>query len=181
MHRDLAARNVLLGQNMVAKVADYGLSRDMAINSKSEECYYKMNTSRPMPVRWMVRPAALFLCRVEEPGRRRVELSHPVRRLFSQAPESILYRKHSKASDVWAFGCLMVEMWSSGAVRCGRRDAGPFIGEMRGLYSLHTLQRFVSIDALRQARGRGGHYAPCVGCNRHTQGECRSAAGEVRW
>jgi serine/threonine protein kinase len=56
VHRDLAARNILLGPDLQAKVADYGLSRDMAMNIKAEECYYKMNTSRPMPIRWMVRP-----------------------------------------------------------------------------------------------------------------------------
>ena len=28
VHRDLAARNVLLGENLVTKLADFGLSRD---------------------------------------------------------------------------------------------------------------------------------------------------------
>ena len=65
VHRDLAARNVLLGEGLQAKVSDYGLSRNMAIGSGAEDCYYKMSTSRPMPVRWMVR------FRVKRGGRRR--------------------------------------------------------------------------------------------------------------
>jgi serine/threonine protein kinase len=55
VHRDLAARNVLIGENLLAKVSDYGLSRNMAIGTDAEDCYYKLNTSRPMPIRWMVR------------------------------------------------------------------------------------------------------------------------------
>uniref|UniRef100_A0A671T2X9 receptor protein-tyrosine kinase n=1 Tax=Sinocyclocheilus anshuiensis TaxID=1608454 RepID=A0A671T2X9_9TELE len=45
IHRDLAARNVLVGESLVAKIADFGLSR-------GEEVYVKKTMGR-LPVRWM--------------------------------------------------------------------------------------------------------------------------------
>nr|XP_040040327.1 tyrosine-protein kinase receptor Tie-1 isoform X3 [Gasterosteus aculeatus aculeatus] len=45
IHRDLAARNVLVGDSLVAKIADFGLSR-------GEEVYVKKTMGR-LPVRWM--------------------------------------------------------------------------------------------------------------------------------
>ncbi|XP_078461486.1 tyrosine-protein kinase receptor Tie-1 isoform X2 [Lampetra planeri] len=45
IHRDLAARNILVAENYVAKIADFGLSR-------GEEVYVKKTMGR-LPVRWM--------------------------------------------------------------------------------------------------------------------------------
>ena len=50
VHRDLAARNVLLATGMVAKVADFGLSRQVETEDNSNE-YYKSHGGM-VPVRW---------------------------------------------------------------------------------------------------------------------------------
>jgi serine/threonine protein kinase len=49
LHRDLAARNVLVGVDLVCKVSDYGLSREVT----EERDYYRHKTDRVVPLRWM--------------------------------------------------------------------------------------------------------------------------------
>ncbi|XP_013400754.1 fibroblast growth factor receptor-like [Lingula anatina] len=48
LHRDLAARNVLMFDNRVCKISDFGLARNIA-----ESRQYERQTSGPLPVRWM--------------------------------------------------------------------------------------------------------------------------------
>ena len=54
VHRDLAARNCLVGQNMVVKISDFGLSRDIYAAD-----YYRMQTKSLVPLRWMP-PESIF-------------------------------------------------------------------------------------------------------------------------
>eukprot|EP00731_Ephydatia_muelleri_P032043 Em0023g550a len=49
VHRDLAARNVLVGENEVCKVADFGLLRELP----EENSIYQSTANAPLPVRWM--------------------------------------------------------------------------------------------------------------------------------
>uniref|UniRef100_A0A8C4TCC7 Fibroblast growth factor receptor n=1 Tax=Erpetoichthys calabaricus TaxID=27687 RepID=A0A8C4TCC7_ERPCA len=54
IHRDLAARNVLVTEDNVMKIADFGLARDV-----HNIDYYKKTTNGRLPVKWMA-PEALF-------------------------------------------------------------------------------------------------------------------------
>jgi hypothetical protein len=89
IHRDLAARNVLVASGMVAKVADFGLSRSSAVDGGSDGgTEYYRSKHGVFPVRWT-------------------------------APEAMEQSVFSQASDVWSFGIVMVEMLQDGVAPYG--------------------------------------------------------------
>lgn len=48
VHRDLAARNCMVSENLVVKIGDFGMTRDIY-----ETDYYRKGTKGLLPVRWM--------------------------------------------------------------------------------------------------------------------------------
>ena len=47
VHRDLAARNILVGNNEVMKITDFGMTRLLY------EEVYQTQTKKKMPIKWM--------------------------------------------------------------------------------------------------------------------------------
>ncbi|XP_072025085.1 hepatocyte growth factor receptor-like [Amphiura filiformis] len=49
VHRDLAARNCMIDENLIVKIADFGLSRDM----NESDYYISTDVKAKLPVKWM--------------------------------------------------------------------------------------------------------------------------------
>uniref|UniRef100_A0A3Q4I969 Src-related kinase lacking C-terminal regulatory tyrosine and N-terminal myristylation sites n=1 Tax=Neolamprologus brichardi TaxID=32507 RepID=A0A3Q4I969_NEOBR len=57
VHRDLAARNILVGDDLVCKVADFGLARIIRVTLP--DSVYTASRNTKIPVRWTAPEAAL--------------------------------------------------------------------------------------------------------------------------
>lgn len=90
IHRDLAARNVLVGENNVCKVADFGLARVFMKESEDEEGdedegVYEVRQGTKLPVKWT-------------------------------ALETLHENKFTIKCDVWSFGILLYEIMTYGQI-----------------------------------------------------------------
>ena len=54
IHRDLAARNILVSENLICKVADFGLARVI------DEDIYEAHTGAKFPIKWTAPEAAMY-------------------------------------------------------------------------------------------------------------------------
>lgn len=101
VHRDLAARNVLISENCVAKVSDFGLAR--------EECY-NLDVGK-LPIKWTA-PEALKGGVSFTFDRSKWNFFREITNFFYQ----IIFQRFSNKSDMWSFGILLWEIYSFGRV-----------------------------------------------------------------
>ncbi|RWS21698.1 tyrosine protein kinase-like protein [Leptotrombidium deliense] len=55
VHRDLATRNCLVGEGIIVKIADFGMSRDVYATD-----YYRVGRQTVLPIRWMSPESILY-------------------------------------------------------------------------------------------------------------------------
>lgn len=100
VHMDLAARNVLIHTNNVIKISDFGLARKL--DAETGVCVHP-RTSCVFPRPSHVRCIFLNRYRLDKP------LKLPIPWM---AFESLQLKVFSIATDIWAFGVLMWEIFA---------------------------------------------------------------------
>ena len=89
---------MLLDDSLRCVITDFGMSRVMASSAVNDAEYYTITSLGPqaLPLRWMASVLPIVWFAVADPGR--------------QAPETLQSRKFSKETDVYSFGCVMIEV-----------------------------------------------------------------------
>uniref|UniRef100_A0A8C4HV08 Tyrosine-protein kinase receptor n=1 Tax=Dicentrarchus labrax TaxID=13489 RepID=A0A8C4HV08_DICLA len=101
VHRDLATRNCLVGNGLLVKIGDFGMSRDIYSSD-----YYRVRPHQDWPF-LIAFPSASSYCVFCVGG-------HTMLPIRWMPPESIMYRKFSTESDVWSFGVILWEIFTYG-------------------------------------------------------------------
>ncbi|XP_015267375.1 PREDICTED: NT-3 growth factor receptor isoform X1 [Gekko japonicus] len=103
VHRDLATRNCLVGANLLVKIGDFGMSRDV----------YSTDYYREVP-----HPKGYFSAAWQQQRLAAMAAStvggHTMLPIRWMPPESIMYRKFTTESDVWSFGVILWEIFTYG-------------------------------------------------------------------
>uniref|UniRef100_A0A8C2ZE96 Tyrosine-protein kinase receptor n=1 Tax=Cyclopterus lumpus TaxID=8103 RepID=A0A8C2ZE96_CYCLU len=100
VHRDLATRNCLVGNGLLVKIGDFGMSRDIYSTD-----YYRVRRFEPT----LYQPIGNCFCFFWTNPSRHTML--PIRWM---PPESIMYRKFTTESDVWSLGVILWEIFTYG-------------------------------------------------------------------
>ncbi|CAF2311605.1 unnamed protein product [Rotaria sp. Silwood2] len=114
VHRDLATRNCMLDENLICRISDFGLSRDVfdrdyylvpRTTTKEKDGLAIQIPPRRLPIRWL-------------------------------SPESIETSRYTIQSDVWSYGVLLWELLSRGKTPYPGIDNGDIFSYVKNGYRL---------------------------------------------
>lgn len=128
IHRDLRAANILVGDNLVCKIADFGLARLIEDN----EYTARQGQSSHVRGQRQGNTATLSVIKEHLPPCLMLYITYTISVIMNRhsvamvsgakfpikwtAPEAALYGRFTIKSDVWSFGILLTELITKGRV-----------------------------------------------------------------